>query len=69
MSPLAQRILNAYDGRDRDQLQRAVDEVDQLVMRQRVPAPGPIVCTCGADDARAPVSHHWNCPLRVWERT
>lgn len=61
MSPLAQRILNAYDGRDRDQLQRAVDEVDKLVERQRVPAPGPVQCLCGN-----PSEHGEACPVHVW---
>lgn len=66
MTPLAQRLLNAYDSRDRDQLQNAVEEVNKLVLRQHLPPPGPVQCNCGAANIGAPASHVWSCPLRVW---
>lgn len=66
MSPLAQRIISAFDAKDRNATVIACEEVDKLVMRQRLPAPGPTSCTCGAATISAPASHRWDCPLRVW---
>jgi hypothetical protein len=67
MSPLAQRILNAYDARDRDQLQRAVTEVDKMVLRQSLPDMRAPRCTCG-QGVRDAIEHDRSCPIYPWTR-